>query len=141
MPVLEVGGTSDRTVINTSPVLVLNETRKTLLASRLRVQPAVEPRRFRAGGPILPGDGLWVEHGNQIDSTGMPTALDLLFLDADHRVVELITAMAPGSLSPVVPHATGVLELPPGTIPSTRTQIGDHILIEAIDVAGKRALG
>lgn len=127
--------------MQTSPVLVLNETRKTLLASRLRIQRAVEPRRIKAGGPILPGDGLWVEHGHQIDTTGMPAALDLLFLDADHRVVELITAMVPGSLSPAVPRATGVLELPPGTIPSTRTQIGDHILIETIDVDGRRALG
>lgn len=123
--------------MNPSLVLVLNETRKTLLASRLRVLHTVESQPTNARDPILPGDGLWVEEGHQVDTTGMPMSLDLLFLDTDHRVVELITAMGPGTLSPAVLTATGVLELPPGTIPSTRTQIGDHILIEAIHVAGK----
>lgn len=127
--------------MNTSPVLVLNETRKTLLASRLCTLRATERRPVTARETILPGDGLWVVDGHQVDTSEMPDALDLLFLDTDHCVVEMITAMGPGLLSPSVNRAAGVLGLPAGTIPATRTQIGDHILMEAIEIAGKHALG
>jgi hypothetical protein len=120
-------------------VLVLNETRKTLLASRLRVLRAPGLRAVSVSDPILPGDGLWIESGNQVDTTRMAVSLDLVFLDADHRVVESITAVGPGAVTPEVAKAAGVLELPAGTIPSTQTQIGDRILIEAINSGGERS--
>jgi hypothetical protein len=113
-------------------VLVLNETRKTLLASRLHwARPGRVHHELR-GRKILPGDGIWLEACDQVHTTGMAAPLDLLFLDADHRVVEKISHLPPGSSSPRVPVACGVLELPAGTIRSTQTEIGDRILIEAI---------
>jgi uncharacterized protein len=121
--------------MKTLPILALNETRKTLLASRLRMARSVGARRGANGGRILPGDGLWIESCRQVNTSGMDSSLDLLFLDADHRVVEKVTSMPPGAVSPEVSRAMGVLELPEGTIPATQTEIGDRILIEAI-VAG-----
>lgn len=118
------------------PILVLNETRKTLLASRLRMSRSTARGESFAIGTILPGDGYWVEPAKQVDTFGMAVPLDLLFLDADYRVVEKVGNLQPGALSPQVAKATGVLELPAGTIPATHTEIGDRILIEAIVTGG-----
>jgi uncharacterized protein len=120
------------------PVLALNETRKTLLASRLRFGACPRTRHTVRGLRIFPGDGIWVESCKQVDTSGMPVPLDLLFLDADHRVVAKVTHVPPGERSPRISVAHGVLELPAGTIVSTNTEIGDRILIEAI-VAGRTA--
>jgi hypothetical protein len=124
-------GRKEYSYVNQAPILALNETRKTLLASRLRLtRAAVKAPGARA--PVFPGDGLWVEPCIEVDTTGLPVSLDLLFLDEDHRVVESVTAMRPGGRSPRVSQARGVLELPAGTIPATHTEIGDRILIEPI---------
>lgn len=117
-----------------SLILALNETRKTLLASRVRKASAgtVLPREAAA---ILPGDGFWLESCNQVDTSDMPLPLDLMFLDHDHTVVATITAVQPGMCSAAVAGAAHVLELPPGTIPLSRTEKGDRIRIEAIGAA------
>lgn len=114
------------------PVLALNETRKTLLASRLRVTDRRRLRGMLRDLQLFPGDGIWVEACKQVNTSGIPVSLDLLFLDADHRVVAKIPHASPGGRSPLVTVASGVLQLPAGTIGSTHTELGDHILIEAI---------
>jgi len=114
------------------PVLALNETRKTLLASRLRMVFSRSEKRSVRTLTIHPGDGVWLESCKEIDTTGMSAPLDLLFLDADHRVVAKVAHIQPGTASPKIGIARGVLELPAGTITSTQTEIGDRILIEPI---------
>ncbi|MGH7818955.1 MAG: hypothetical protein ACREQ9_04205, partial [Candidatus Binatia bacterium] len=73
---------------------------------------SAEPSRLTPSGAILPGDGLWLEACEQVNTAGMPVPLDLLFLDVDHRVVEKIVHVPPGVLSPKVAGAASVLELP-----------------------------
>src|SRR5262249_42030963 len=81
-----------------------------LLADRLR--PAhTHWRRLRGllGTKRLdPGEGLWIKPSNQVHMFGMRYALDLVFLDADGRVLRLVYALAPNRISPRVAGATSV---------------------------------
>jgi hypothetical protein len=118
-------------VADHSLILALNETRKTLLASRLMISDRSKQRAATAEN-ILPGDGVWIEACNQVDTSLMRASLDLLFLDSDHRVVAAVTDVRPGSACPEVEKAVGVLELAAGTIQLSQTEKGDHVVLEPI---------
>jgi len=113
-------------------VLALNETRKTLIASRLtrRRGPRSKPARFESA--ISAGGGLWVEGCHQVDSTGMAETVDLLFLDAESRVIESFPELRPGAVTPDVIGAAGALHLPAGTIRFSQTERGDRVVIETV---------
>lgn len=113
-------------------ILALNETRKTLLASRLHVGGPAVIDALPAKPDMLPGDGVWIEACNRVDTSSMPVSLDLVFLDSDHRVVGAMTSLRPGSPCPAVEGAVGVLELAAGTIRRTQTRRGDRVLLEPI---------
>ena len=120
-------------------ILALNETRKTLVASRLHVVKAADRGSPRTQPPsILPGDAVWVEACDRIDTSAIPDALDLLFLDADHRVLAAVADVPPGSRCYQVDGAVGVLELAPGTIRLSQTEKGDLIVLEPIVAASSQ---
>lgn len=112
-----------------SLILALNETRRTLLASRLCVAKSLSRGPQEA---IRPGDAVWVEACNRVDLSGMRDSVDLLFLDSDHRVVAAVSNFEPRSRHAEAAGATSVLELAPGTIALTGTRKGDRIVLEPI---------
>jgi hypothetical protein len=57
----------------------------------------------------------------------MRFAIDVLFLDADDRVVAACEGLAPWRLSRVFPEAEAALELPAGCVRATGTVIGHHV--------------
>lgn len=120
-------------------ILALNETRKTLLASRLHVAESAERDSALPRPDILPGDGVWIRACNRIDTSTLPAPLDLLFLGADHRVVAAVADLGRGSRCPVVEEAVGVLELAAGTIRRTQTRRGDRVLLEPVVADASRA--
>ena len=128
-----------------SLILALNETRKTLLASRLLLVRGSEAMLASLVANIHPGDGLWIDDCDEVDTAGMRASLDLLFLDAGHRVVAAVTNLRAGSACPKVERAVGVLQLAAGTIQLSQTQKGDYIVLEPIvtqsvrEAAGARA--
>ena len=75
---------------------------------------------------LAPGDGLWIMPCNSIHSIGMQFHFDAIFLDKKLRVVHLVHEMKPTRISKMVFAAHSVLELPPGLIASTGTQLGDQ---------------
>jgi hypothetical protein len=119
-------------VADHSLILALNETRKTLLASRLMVADRSTQRSEAVAARILPGDGVWIEACNRIDTSRMRVSLDLLFLDSDYRVLAAVTDVRPGSACPQVEQAVGVLELAAGTIQLSQTEKGDRVALEPI---------
>jgi uncharacterized protein len=119
-------------VADHSLILALNETRKTLLASRLMIADRSQRLSDALGARILPGDGVWIEACNRVDTSGMRVSLDLLFLDSDYRVLAAVTDVRPGSACPEVEEAVGVLELAAGTIQLSQTEKGDHVVLEPI---------
>ncbi len=76
------------------------------------------------------GHGLWIKPCNQVHMFFMSYAIDLVFLDDNHRVVRLVEGLAPGKISPKVRDARSVLELPVGTIARAGLAEGASLAID-----------
>jgi len=103
-----------------------------VLADRLRVAATHWTRLKGLLGTrrLEAGEGLWLRPCRQIHMIGMRYAVDVAFLDDDYRVVHAIPALAPGKISPRIPSATSVLELPAGTIVRVGLAEGARVAIE-----------
>ncbi|PYT60827.1 MAG: hypothetical protein DMG35_10390 [Acidobacteria bacterium] len=67
---------------------------------------------------------------------GMMFPIDLIFLNKEKRVIHVEEYVRPFRISKVSLKAVSVLELPPHTIYSTGTQVGDKIEITPFPVSG-----
>jgi uncharacterized membrane protein (UPF0127 family) len=79
---------------------------------------------------LADGDGLWIRPCRQVHMFGMRYAIDVVFLDADRRIVGLAPDLKPWRVSPLVRAATSVLELPAGTIARAAVREGQTVTIE-----------
>jgi uncharacterized protein len=122
-------------------VRVRNLTRATELGDRLEVAGGLWQRFMGLmGRPSLePGAGLWLTGTNGIHMMFMRFAIDAVFLgrpdperDGAHPVLSVHPDLpAWRGLVPLVRGASGVLELPVGTIERSGTAVGDLIALEA----------
>jgi uncharacterized membrane protein (UPF0127 family) len=105
-----------------------NLTRGTNLAHGARVAdtPATRMVGLLRDTMLAEGDGLWIVPCNSIHSFWMKFIFDAVFLDKNLRVVHLVREMKPWRISKIAFAAHSVLELPPGVIARTQTQIGDQ---------------
>lgn len=76
------------------------------------------------------GECLIIKPCNSVHSFFMRFAIDVLFLDKNHRVVGMVVNLLPYRLSPLFLKAQCVIELPTGTIKATRTETNDCLLFE-----------
>lgn len=83
-------------------------------------------------------EGLWVVPSCGIHTIGVLFPLDLIYLDEEHRVVELIEHFPRFRIAPIRSQAASVLELPTHTIYSSQTQPGDQLLICEVEEMGSR---
>lgn len=111
----------------------VNLTRKRVLMDSGRIA-----RSFLARGrgllghpPLRGGQGLALVPGSWIHTLFMPAAIDVLYLDREGRVVRMSREMPPWRIGPWVRRARWVLELPPGTIRRTGTEVGDRVELRA----------
>ncbi len=74
------------------------------------------------------GAGLWIAPCEAVHTFFMKFAIDLIYLDREHRVHATVRALPPWRFSMCLP-AHSVLELPPGTIDRTNTQKGDQLVL------------
>jgi uncharacterized protein len=110
---------------------VFNRNRESFLA--LRVAPA-DTLLLRLEGllgriRLKPDDGIWLIPSRGIHTFGMLFAIDLIYLDAENRVIHLIEHLGPFRISPIRIKCASILELPSRAIYSSNTQIGDRLLI------------
>ena len=105
-----------------------NVTRGASLAHCARVAetPATRMVGLLHDTMLAEGDGLWIVPCNSIHSFWMRFVFDAVFLDKNLRVVHLVREMKPWRLSKMVLSAHSVLELPPGLISKTQTELGDQ---------------
>jgi len=75
------------------------------------------------------GSGLWIVPCHGVHTLGMGFPIDVLYLDRGLKVVDLRPEVRPWRFTPVLRHATSVLELPCGTAAETNTAVGDTIEI------------
>ena len=133
-----------------SPVRARNLTRSTEVAGQLEVADGIWGRFMGLmGRPGLePGTGLWLT-GNGIHMMFMRFPIDAVFVGAPidgaadgpggtggggRRVLSVHRDLRPWTgLVPLVRGASGVLELPVGSIERTGTAVGDEIVVEAAE--------
>jgi uncharacterized membrane protein (UPF0127 family) len=111
----------------------LNQTRQAYLATRLDVADGHWSRLRGLIGvradEFRDGRGLWITPCHGVHTLGMRFPIDVLYLNSDQVVLHIETKLAPWRFAPIRVHATSVLELPPTTLQSTGTRIGDRIEI------------
>lgn len=115
-------------------VRVANRTREVMLGGDVKVADTFFGRlRGMLGRPPLEeGQGLLLVPTRGVHMFGMKTALDVVFLDGSNTVCALYEELAPGERTKVHGEAGSALELPPGTIARTGTEVGDRLeLVEA----------
>jgi hypothetical protein len=73
------------------------------------------------------GAGLWMIPFKGIPATKVPVPLDLIYLDADRRVIEAVEFYPTFRVSPSSPPAASVLALPVHSVFASHTQAGDQV--------------
>jgi hypothetical protein len=73
------------------------------------------------------GAGLWMVPFRGIPATDVQVPLDLIYLDADRRVIETVEFFPTFRVSPSSPAAASVLALPIHSIFASHTQPGDQV--------------
>jgi uncharacterized membrane protein (UPF0127 family) len=111
-----------------------NRTRQAFVASDLRIADT-HWSRFRGllglkPGSFTAGQGLWIVPCQGVHTLGMRFAIDVIYLDAQLRVVHIEENVKPWRITPVRLQAATVLEVPPHTIWETGTALNDQIEIE-----------
>ena len=113
-------------------VTVLNTTRNTVLGERIGVAETSLTRMVGLLGKsgLEPGTGLLIFPSQAIHTVAMKFPIDVLFVDKQWRVVHVTPAMPPYRISGVHWKARCVIELPPGVIAHTLTEVGDQLSVE-----------
>jgi len=108
---------------------IINTTRDTRLALTAETARTFRQRLVgllgRSG--LTVGEALILQPCQSVHMFFMRFPLDLVFLDRTGTVIHLITALPPGRVSPCIRSAYTVIELPAGTIATTRTAVGDRV--------------
>jgi uncharacterized protein len=109
-------------------MIVNNLTKSTMLADRAGIAntPETRNRGLLRHTSLEPGDGLWIAPTQAVHMFFMKFALDLVYLDRQKKVVKVRHNVKPWRISAAL-KAHSVLELPVGTIGSSRTEIGDQL--------------
>jgi uncharacterized protein len=74
-------------------------------------------------------EGIWIVPSRGIHTIGLLFAVDIIYLDAQYRVVHVIENLGPLRITPIRWQCASVLELPARSIYGSGTQVGDQLLI------------
>jgi len=107
---------------------VTNLTRGTILADRLELADTGPKRNKGLLGRtgLADGGGLWIVPCESVHTFFMKFAIDLVYLDRNHKVRKVRESVPAWRLSACL-SAHSILELPSGTIRATQTQAGDSL--------------
>jgi uncharacterized protein len=110
---------------------VFNKTRESFLSLSVAAADTHLARlRGLVGRLRLKSDeGIWVIPSQGVHTIGVLVAIDLIYLDSDHRVIHMIESFGSFRIGPIRRKCSSVLELPTRTIYSSQTQVGDELLI------------
>lgn len=75
------------------------------------------------------GEGLWVVPSHGIHTIGLLAPVDLIYLDSEGCVIHLVEHLSPFRIAPFLLKSASLLMLPPHTIYSSQTHVGDRFLI------------
>jgi hypothetical protein len=112
-----------------------NQTRNSLLGLRVVVGDFSFPALANWMSKLMPdsGAGLWISPFRGLHSADKDMSIDLVYLDADGRVIDLVMSFPHFLVSPSSQPAASVLALPLGTISSSDTHRGDLLIVCATE--------
>lgn len=115
-------------------VRVENLTRGTILATRCRVASSLRARSVGLLGTsgLGRGEGLLIERSPSIHMFFMRYPIDALFVNAAGEVVRAVPGLRPWRIVLWARGARDCVELPPGTIASSGTGVGDRIGVSSV---------
>ena len=101
------------------------------LATNVRVADTLFTRmKGLLGKKELPiGEALWIKPCFSVHTFFMKFPIDVLYLDKRNQVIASVSNLSPNRMTRLYPQSFSVLELPPGTIAATNTEVGDEIKI------------
>jgi uncharacterized protein len=110
---------------------VFNKTRESFLSLGVTIADTHFSRLKGLLGRIRlrSDEGIWVVPSLGVHTLGVLFPVDLIYLDADYRVIYLVESLGSFRIGPIRPKCASVLEVPPRTIYSSQTQVGDQMMI------------
>jgi hypothetical protein len=105
-----------------------NRTRNTQVADNIEVadSSAKRSKGLLGRSGLLPGEGIWIVPCEAIHTFGMKFAIDLIYLDRQHRIRKIRTNVRPWRIS-VCLTAHSVVELSAGFVEEKLAQVGDFV--------------
>jgi uncharacterized protein len=85
---------------------------------------------------IRAGEGVWLVPSRAIHTFGLRSPVDVIYLDADLRVVHLVECLVPLRIGPLRLRCESVLALPWRSIHESGTEIGDQFWICTPQIMG-----
>ena len=76
------------------------------------------------------GEALWIKPCFSVHTFFMKFAIDVIFLNKTNRVIAAVRNLKPNRMTRLYPRSFSVLELPPGTIVASDSEVGDEIEIK-----------
>jgi uncharacterized protein len=74
-------------------------------------------------------EAIWVVPSRGIHTIGLRFAIDVIYLDANQKVVHLVENLGPLRVAPLRWQSASVLELPAGCVGGSGTHVGDQLLV------------
>jgi uncharacterized membrane protein (UPF0127 family) len=74
-------------------------------------------------------EAMWIVPSHGIHTIGLLFPIDVIYLDAQLRVVQAVEHLGPLRIAPIRRQCASVLELPARSIYDSGTQVGDQLLI------------
>ena len=113
-------------------VTITSEAHGAIIGDRIKVAETSLSRMVGLLGKrsIDAGEGLWIRPSSGVHTVGMTFPIDVVGLDQQRRVVRLWPNLVPYRITSVSFKVASVIELPAGSIQSSRIQLGDRLLIQ-----------
>jgi uncharacterized protein len=110
--------------------MITNITKDSVLAQQARVADNFFSRlKGLLGSSSLPADtALVIRPCNSVHTFGMRYPIDVIFADAEHRVIKTVAGMGPGKVA-FCRAGRYTVELPAGTLARDGTEAGDQLAL------------
>jgi uncharacterized membrane protein (UPF0127 family) len=117
-----------------------NQTRECFLGLEVKAAdlPSTRVGELMSARPLKSGEGVWMTPFRGIPAAAMPAPLDLIYLDADCRVIDTVESFPTFQVSLSKPEPNSVLALPAHSIYSSQTQAGDQLVLCVAEEMGRQ---
>jgi uncharacterized protein len=115
----------------TGTLCVFNATRQSFLGLRVSCAstPVARLKGLLGTLRLRNAEGLWTIPSSGIHTVGLFYSIDLVYLDAQNRIIHIVENLSPFRFSPVKIRAHSVLQLAAHAVHASRTQKGDQLVI------------